>query len=192
MANGNVEIQFGAGISDVDDELLIPNPDLVGGALPMTNPNLSINIDPSNFLYTKSYGIAPSNTTLTVRYTVGGGTADNVESDILTKIVSKNILVDETGLDSVLYNQVLNSLAVTNPQPASGGKVSDNIEEVRPWCFEKASSNSLHLISILSLSDFIINSANAFLVSYSFKKAFFINGIIIINFLSFYSLLLFC
>ena len=131
MANGNVEIQFGAGISDVDDELLIPNPDLVGGSLPMTNPNLSINIDPSNFLYTKTYGLAPNNTTLTFFYTVGGGTADNVPSEVLTNVLSRNIILDQIGLDPVLYTQIITSLAVTNPRPATGGKFQEDVNEIR-------------------------------------------------------------
>lgn len=131
MANGNVEIQFGAGISDVDDELLIPNPDLVGGSLPMTNPNLSIDIDPSNFLYTKTYGLAPNNTTLTFYYSVGGGTADNVPSEVLNNIITRRILLDPQGLDPVLYGQTISSLAVTNPNPATGGKFQEDINEIR-------------------------------------------------------------
>jgi hypothetical protein len=131
MANGSVEIQFGAGISDVDDELLIPNPDLVGGSLPMTNPNLSIDIDPSNFLYTKTYGLAPNNTELTFFYTVGGGTEDNVPSDVLTNILNRTIVLDSIGLDPVLYGQIVTSLAVTNPRPATGGKFQEDIHEIR-------------------------------------------------------------
>ncbi len=131
MANGNVEIQFGAGISDVDDELLIPNPDLVGGALPMTNPNLSINIDPSNFLYTKTYGLAPNNTTLTFFYTIGGGTEDNVPSEVLNNVLNRIVILDSTGLDPVLYGQIVSSLAVTNPRPATGGKFQEDIQEIR-------------------------------------------------------------
>lgn len=131
MANGNVEIQFGAGISDVDDELLIPNPDLVGGSLPMTDPNLSIDIDPSNFLYTKTYGLAPNNTTLTFYYTTGGGTADNVPSEVLNNVITRTIILDSQGLDPILYGQSISSLAVTNPNPATGGKFQEDINEIR-------------------------------------------------------------
>ena len=130
-SNGNLEVQFGAGISDVDDELLIPNPDLVGGSLPMVNPNLSIDIDPSNFLYTKTYGLAPNNTSLKFYYTVGGGTADNVTSDVLTNILNRKIVLDQQGLDPVLYSQTIASLAVTNPNPATGGKFKEDINEIR-------------------------------------------------------------
>ena len=131
LSNGGIELQFGAGVSDIDDELLIPNPDLVGGSLPMTNPNLSIDIDPSNFLYTKTYGLAPNNTTLTVYYTIGGGTTDNVASDVLTNVLNRTIILDEQGLDPVLFSQAINSLAVNNPNPATGGKFEEDVNEIR-------------------------------------------------------------
>ena len=131
FSNGTFEIQFGAGISDVDDELLIPNPDLVGGSLPMTNPNLSIDIDPSNFLYTKTYGLAPNNTTLTFYYTIGKGSSDNVPSEVLTNILRRNAVLDQEGLDPVMYAQAISSLAVTNPEPATGGKFEEDINEIR-------------------------------------------------------------
>jgi hypothetical protein len=131
FSNGTFEIQFGAGISDVDDELLIPNPDLVGGSLPMTNPNLSIDIDPSNFLYTKTYGLSPNNTTLTFYYTIGKGSSDNVPSEVLTNILRRTTILDQEGLDPVLYSQAISSLAVTNPEPATGGKLEEDINEIR-------------------------------------------------------------
>jgi hypothetical protein len=131
IANGSLEIQFGAGVSDLDDELLIPNPDLVGSSLTGIESAASIDIDPSNFLYTKTYGLAPNNTTIEVYYTQGGGIRDNVPSETINRIVSKTILLDETGLDETIYNQVLGSLAVTNPEPASGAKDGEDINEIR-------------------------------------------------------------
>jgi len=126
-----IEIQFGAGVSELDDEILIPNPDLVGSALTGIESAASLDIDPSNFLYTKTYGLAPNNTDITIYYTVGGGVEDNVPSDTVNRIVSRTILLDETGLDSQLYNQVIGSLAATNPEPASGGKSQEELNEIR-------------------------------------------------------------
>ena len=128
---GSYEIQFGAGVSDLDDETLIPNPDLVGSSLTGLEANTSLDIDPSNFLYTKTYGLAPHNTILKIYYTIGKGIDDNVQSDVLTRVISRNILLDETGLDNILYNQVVSSLAVTNPEPATGGKTQEGINEIR-------------------------------------------------------------
>ena len=125
------EISFGAGVSDFDDEELIPNPDLIGSSLVGIESSVSPNIDPSNFLYTKTYGIAPNNTTLTFYYTQGGGIRDNVPAETVTDVVTRTILLDESALDPVLYAQSIGSLAVTNPEPASGGKESETINEIR-------------------------------------------------------------
>lgn len=125
------ELQFGAGVSDLDDELLIPNPDLVGNSLSGIETSTSTDIDPSNFLYTKTYGLAPNNTDITVYYTTGGGVTDNVPSETITRIVSRTLLIDETGLDTNLYNQCIGSLAITNPEPATGGKVQEDVNEIR-------------------------------------------------------------
>ena len=125
------EINFGAGVSDFDDEEILPNPDLIGSSLTGIESSTSANIDPSNFLYTKTYGLAPNNTTLTVYYTQGGGVRDNVPSETLTRIIQRTILLDETGLDTTLYNQVIGSLAATNSEPATGGKDGETINEIR-------------------------------------------------------------
>ena len=76
-----IELQFGAGISDNNDEEIIPNPDNVGNGLAGFRKPIDVDIDPSNFLYTRAYGAAPANTTLTVTYTVGGGVKDNMKKD---------------------------------------------------------------------------------------------------------------
>jgi hypothetical protein len=131
LDNGKIEIQFGAGVSELDDELLVPNPDLIGSSLAGIETLSSVDIDPSNFLYTKTYGLAPNNTDITLYYTSGGGIRDNVPSDTITRIKSRTILLDETGLDLVLYGQVIGSLAVTNPEPASGAKEGESIDEIR-------------------------------------------------------------
>ena len=83
---GEIHIQFGAGISSNADEELLPNPDNVGSALYNASGNLNQGLDPSNFLYSKTYGVAPANQTLTVTYRVSQGVADNVPSNDLTQI----------------------------------------------------------------------------------------------------------
>ena len=131
LDNGKTEIQFGAGVSDLDDELLIPNPDLIGSSLIGMESVASIDIDPSNFLYTKTYGLAPNNTELTLYYTTGGGIKDNVPSETITRLKTRSILLDETGLNQNLYRQAIGSLAVTNSEPAVGAKQSETVDEIR-------------------------------------------------------------
>ena len=82
--NNKLEIQFGAGISDKADEEIIPNPDNIGLGIKDGRSKLNVAYDPSNFLLTKTYGQAPSNTTITVTYLVGGGLNSNVQSNTIT------------------------------------------------------------------------------------------------------------
>ena len=129
--DGEIDIQFGSGISQNADEEILPNPDNVGSALYPTSGDLDQGIDPSNFLYTKTYGVAPSNTTLTITYRVGGGVIDNVPSSDLTNIINRVIESDDSGLVAETYNVIKNSLAVTNEQSATGGAFEEETEEVR-------------------------------------------------------------
>ena len=128
----NLTIQFGAGISSNADEEIIPNPDNVGSALYTANASLDQGIDPSNFLYTKTYGVAPSNTTLTVEYFVGNGIKDNVPAKDLINITGRIFENDNTlnlNQDTLQFSQ--NSLAVTNPTPAVGGRSKETDDEIR-------------------------------------------------------------
>jgi hypothetical protein len=129
--DGTVDIQFGSGISQNADEEILPNPDNVGSALYGTSGNLDQGIDPSNFMYAKTYGVAPANTTLTVTYRTGLGVIDNVASQDLTEIVERVIETSSTGLVTDVFNVVQNSIAVTNEVAAAGGKYEEEIEEVR-------------------------------------------------------------
>ena len=130
--SSNLVIQFGAGISSNADEEIIPNPDNVGSALYTANASLDQGIDPSNFLYTKTYGTAPSNTTLTVEYLVGNGIGDNVPAKDLIKIIGRTFENDNTvNLNTDTLRFVQNSLAVTNPEPAVGGRSKESDDEIR-------------------------------------------------------------
>jgi hypothetical protein len=129
--DGKIDIQFGSGISQNSDEEILPNPDNVGSALYGASGDLDQGIDPSNFMYTKTYGVAPANTTLTVTYRVGNGVNDNVPSQDLTTIVERVVETQSANLVSSVFNVVQNSIAVTNELAAGGGKFEEDIEEVR-------------------------------------------------------------
>jgi hypothetical protein len=127
-----IVLQFGAGVSQDADEEILPNPDNVGSELYQSTADIDQGLDPSNFLYTKTYGIAPSNTTLTVRYLVGNGVIDNVPAKDLTTIDSVIFENDNTlNLDQAMFRFAQNSLAVTNPTPARGGRSTETLDEIR-------------------------------------------------------------
>ena len=128
--NNLLEIQFGAGISDSPDEEIIPHPDNVGLNTESGRNKLDKSFDPSNFLYSKAYGEPPSNTTLTVEYTIGGGISTNVPSNSI--ITPQNIsLSSKAGLNTSLSNYIKGSLTSNNPTPATGGGKGDSIEDIR-------------------------------------------------------------
>jgi len=129
--NGSIVVQFGPGVSSNADEELLPNPGNVGSNLYKATGNITQNLDPSNFLYTKTYGAAPSNTTLTVTARVGQGVIDNVVSKDLTTIVNIEIENEITPANTQQFNTIRNSVAVTNEEPASGGKSNDDMDEIR-------------------------------------------------------------
>ena len=129
--DGRTELRFGAGTSDSPDEEIVPNPDEVGSSLPGSPSKLGQALDPSNFLSTKAYGQAPSNTQLTITYRHGGGVDHNVVSNSIRAIQSSRVVLDETGLSATLVSSTRNSVAVNNPLPAGGGRGAESVIEVK-------------------------------------------------------------
>jgi hypothetical protein len=134
LTNTTMQLQFGAGTNTSNtDEEIIPNPDNVGLGLPYKQSKLNIAYSPANFLYTDTYGIAPNNTTLTVRYLVGGGLQSNVAAGTLSVIPNKNtdFRFINTGLATDTATYVFNSISTNNPTAANGGGAGDSDEELR-------------------------------------------------------------
>jgi hypothetical protein len=127
--DGKTEIQFGSGISSDADEEIIPNPKNIGSGLEYLQRTTNDNIDPTNFLYTSTYGLAPQNLTLTIRYTTGGSIEDNVAVNSLTTIQNKTF--DENIHPGINLSDTQASVACNNPVPAQGGKSKDSVENIR-------------------------------------------------------------
>lgn len=129
-----LQIQFGAGTttSNVEEEI-IPNPTNVGNSLNPVDNNLTTAYDPANFLYTSTYGIAPSNTTLTIRYLTGGGVAANIPANSFNGISNtSNITTPNPNItDAGLATDVRNSVTAQNSTAASGGSDGDTTEEIK-------------------------------------------------------------
>jgi hypothetical protein len=132
--DSTTKIQFGAGDPTVSEETIIPSFKNVGLGLPNSISKLEESFDPTNFLKTKTYGSSPSNTTMTVKYLVGGGVESNVKKGTITQLNNVEYEEDVTLFTSTqlgLYNAAKNSIAVDNEVPATGGKGGDTIEEIR-------------------------------------------------------------
>jgi hypothetical protein len=126
-----VELQFGSGmyVNDPDD-IIIPNPDTIQlGLVPSVDTSdLVNNYNQAAVFYTKQYGTVPSNISLNVQYTVGGGIESNVPANDITRITSNAGIV---AVDSAFTNTSLSTLVVTNPVPSTGGRGGDTVEEIR-------------------------------------------------------------
>lgn len=113
-------LEFGPGINSVADSSVIPNPNTVGVGLSTGLTLLNTAFDPTNFVTTQTYGLAPKNTTLTVTYLSGGGAEYNVLSNELTIVTSVTAASGDTS-----------TVVTNNPNPASGGGDGDTVEELR-------------------------------------------------------------
>ena len=122
-STGELQIQFGAGQENTDDSVITPDPTNVGlGDQIIGVSKIDTAYDPSNFMYTGAYGVAPVGS-LHIRYLTGGGVAANVPAGTITTIVSKTSTATTSGDQ--------NNLTVSNPEPATGGKDGDTTDELR-------------------------------------------------------------
>ena len=128
---GTLEIEFGAGVNQVSSSLLIPDPFNVGIGTINGQTLLNTAFDPTNFVTTEDYGIAPSNTTITIEYLTGGGASANAKVNELTKISIANTSFKTPILSPALSADIQASLVVGNSTPATGGGDGDSIEDIR-------------------------------------------------------------
>lgn len=150
-----LELQFGAGNFGDNDEEIVPNPDNVGLGLPFEKNKLTTAFSPLNFIFTNTYGIAPSNTTLTVRYLTGGGVGANVEAGSLTIVDDTNIVFLNSNLaNTSLANTIFASVASNNLLAANGGQDGDTIEEIR----QNATGNFQNQLRAVTKEDYIIRA----------------------------------
>ena len=124
-STGVLQVQFGSGVIDARDEEFLPDPTTIEKYTTAYHVNkLDVAYDPTNVLFTRTYGLAPSNTTLTIRYLTGGGVKSNVPaSSVINKTNIGTVRATDTSKSS--------TLAVNNTKAASGGKDGDSKEELR-------------------------------------------------------------
>jgi hypothetical protein len=133
-SDNTLDLQFGSGNTEAgyEDERILPNTKNVGLGLANSVSRLNQGIDPSNFLKTNTFGVVPTNTTLTVKYLVGGGVSSNINSNELNRITRIEYEEDLVSVENpTLYSFMKESIAVNNDEPAVGGRGSESIEEVR-------------------------------------------------------------
>jgi hypothetical protein len=150
-----LQLQFGAGTANDTDEEILPNPDNVGLGLPFEVDKLTTAFSPSNFTFTRNYGIAPSNTTLTVRYLTGGGVGANVPANTINAISGNVTFVKNlSNALAVSANVIFNSLLANNLEAADGGGDGDSTEELR----QNASANFATQLRNVTQDDYLVRA----------------------------------
>jgi hypothetical protein len=91
---------------------------------------LNTAFDPTNFVSNNSYGLPPTNTTLTVTYLVGGGAQANVQVNELTYVASSTTSFAGATIPATAET-VRQSLATNNSVKAVGGGDGDTPEDLR-------------------------------------------------------------
>jgi len=158
--SGSLQMQFGAGSTRSTTEEIIPNPDNVGLGLPFEKDKLTTAFSPVNFVFTNTYGIAPYNTTLTVRYLTGGGASANVEAGTLTGIDTSNVtfvnqpIITTPSVTDALANQIFESITTNNPLAADGGGDGDSVEELR----QNSLGNFQNQLRVVTTQDYLVRA----------------------------------
>lgn len=130
-------IVFGSGDSSLEDSEIIPNPDdfvlppSLRGSPSGFTPAL---VDSSNFLNTKTLGVAPKNTVITVNYRIGGGIDSNVGRNTLKKLSNRIISFKNPNIlntNNKLAQTVLQTISVNNLEQATGGKEPESVTSIK-------------------------------------------------------------
>ncbi len=131
IVTGVSTLVFGSGDGLNFDDELIPN--VANYALPLAGRRTfnSFSIDPQNFLRTRSLGLSPHNTTLTVRYRVGGGNESNVSARAVRQVSAANLSFSSTGLDAVKKGTVEGSIGCINSLSMTGGGPAETVREIK-------------------------------------------------------------
>ena len=130
LSDNTIQLEFGAGVSNKSDSQIIPT---AGNIQSGSVPGISLitnNYNEASTFFTQEYGLVPSES-LTVKYLVGGGIQSNIPVSDLTDIDISSITSTKNGITGNIFNTIKNSVVSSNPNPSSGGRNGDTIEEIR-------------------------------------------------------------
>jgi len=131
------ELVFGSGTTnDSDEDILVDSRQIAtnqyGNSIVNSVPNVAINN--FNFLNSTAYGLAPSNTTLTVTYLVGNGVESNSNANTIVNINNLIVQNDTSGYnisENAAFSATILTAQIRNDFPATGGGSGESLEETR-------------------------------------------------------------
>ena len=123
-------LQFGGGTALTTEDDAIPDPETLAIPLYGKTTLSRFSLDPNSLLQTKTLGVLPSSTTLSVTYRYGGGLSHNVASKTIRAVQLLRIQFPDAVTSTVAAN-VRASMYVRNDFPARGGDNSLTLEQLR-------------------------------------------------------------
>lgn len=127
------ELIFGSGTGDLSD--VFENMDYKSVYNENYLQNMTnVALDTLNFTNSNSFGLAPGNTTLTIKYRVASGLNSNVPAGTITNVSNLNVLNETrtfTTPETNTFNQVISSATIINDEPARGGINDPTTEQIR-------------------------------------------------------------
>ncbi len=117
--NGYLQVIFGGGQNDVETSL---NGYISDSTLLLRQLEKTVDM----FAFGK---IPDPNTTMFIKYRIGGGIKSNVGQNVLNAKGDINLIVN--GPNAAINSQISSSLSVNNPIPAIGGADELSLEEIR-------------------------------------------------------------
>ncbi|MAE82829.1 MAG: hypothetical protein CMB80_08855 [Flammeovirgaceae bacterium] len=123
-------LTFGGGNADTLDDDIIPDPSML--ALPLYGRKTFSRfvIDPNSLLQTQTLGIAPRNTSLSIKYRFGGGLSHNVGQNSIRTITNLKMMFMNTP-QPAHATSVRASASVNNDKLAGGGLSAPTLEDLR-------------------------------------------------------------
>ncbi len=123
-------VQFGGGNALTTEDDAIPDPETLSIPLYGKTTLSRFSLDPNSLLRTKTLGVLPSSTTLSITYRYGGGLSHNVASRTIRAVQLLRIQFPDSVSPSVAAT-VRSSIDVRNDLPARGGDNSPTIDQLR-------------------------------------------------------------
>lgn len=134
-------VRFGSGQADTLDDDIIPDPSELALPLYEKKTLARFSINPSDLMKTRTLGISPRGTTITVTYRAGGGINHNVGSQTIRTLGSlqTEFVSSMTASDIA---RVRSSVEVVNQKEAEGGELPPTLSELRSIALSAKNSQS--------------------------------------------------
>ena len=160
LLSRKTKLTFGGGDASEKEDDLVPDPSQL--ALPLYGRTTlsKFSIDPKNLLKTKTLGITPTNTTVSVTYQYGGGLDHNVAPETITNVNTIE-MVFQPGLSFASIELIRNSLSIKNELEARGGANALSIDEIKE-----------QILSAKNLQNRVVSKADLLARIYSLPSEF--------------------